>query len=377
MLRMESAAAADSALRERPSPGRVARLALWLGLIGFGGGYAVIAQLRTVVVERFRWLTEDEYADAVAVAQNLPGASGANFFTLLGWQSSGVLGAALATMLFLTPSAAMMVSFGAFYDRLRDVKQVEAIFAGMNPAVVAIVASVAWRLFRRSRNRWQQWLALITILAVECGIGILEVVTLTIGGALSVHAFRERKLQPPVATFFAGAVLPKLVLVFLRIGAGTLGGGMAMIPVLAHEVVDQRGWLTSREFSDAVTLGQITPGPIAITATFVGYRIAGLTGALTATLATFLPAFVATVVVGKSIQAFRGSAAMALLFEVLAPVTAGLVVAATISLTRASVHGWQDVAIAGASLFAVSSGKVPPILILIAAAAVRTVTMIL
>ena len=358
----------------RPRLSAVARLALWLGLVGFGGGYAVLAQLRSTVVERRRWLSEQEYVDAVSVAQSLPGATGANFFALLGLRASGVAGAALATSLFVLPSAALMVGFGAFYDRLRNLSHVEAAFAAVNPAVVGIVASVALVLGRRSRRPWQLALALGSAVAVELGVGVLELVLLAVVVGFAAPLVRSPKgapKLPPLVVVPLVLLLPKLALVFLRIGAGTFGGGMAMIPMLDHEVVERLGWLSQREFSDAVTLGQITPGPVAITTTFIGFRVAGWIGAVVATVSTFLPAFAATVIVGRSIAAFRDSRAVDAMLQTLAPVVVGIVAAATLSLGRASIAGWEDGAAAGFSFVAVVALELPPLAALIAAAAIR------
>ncbi len=357
-----------------PSPAAVARLALWLGLIGFGGGYAVLAQLRRLVVEGERWLDEGAYADAVAVAQSLPGSTGANFFTLLGLGAGGLPLAMLATALFLLPSALLMVLAGVFYDRLRGIQQIGPLFAGMNAAMVGVVASVAIGLGRNARRRWQIVLALVVAGLVELGVGVLEIVLLSIAISLIRHKLREPGSAPssPLLSLSPGLLfMPHLAVVFLRIGAGTFGGGMAMIPMLKREVVDTLGWMSASQLADAVTLGQITPGPVAITTTFVGFRVAGLLGALVATTATFLPAFIASVLAGRSLHAVRDAAAMNAIFAGLAPVVVGIVGAAAISLARSSVHGPDGYLLAAASFLALSGLRAPPLVVLALAAGVN------
>ncbi len=322
------------------SLGRVARLAAWLGIAGFGGGYAVIGQIRHRLVDDWRALTEDEFAEAVAIAQSLPGASGANLFTYVGFRSGGWRGAALATALFLLPSALLMVGFGIAYGRVRDLDEVSAAIAWMGPPVVAIVISVGARLARVLRRPWQVVVTIAAMAAIELGVGVFEVVVLTIGIALALE-LRRAVARPPVMAVAIPLLLllPRLAVVFARLGAVSFGGGMAMVPILDHQVVGELGWLTPREFADAVTLGQITPGPIAITATFVGYRVAGLVGSVVATAGTFVPPFLITVAATRSLDAFRHSRWVAATLAALSPVVVGIVAAAAISMGRSTVHG--------------------------------------
>ena len=333
---------------QRIALGRVARLAAWLGIAGFGGGYAVLGQIRHHLVDDWRAMSDDEFSEAAAIAQSLPGASGANLFTYLGYRSGGWRGAALATTLFLLPSALLMVAFGMAYGRVRDLEEVSGAIAWMGPPVVAIVILVGARLARPLRRPWQVVVALAAMAAVELGVGVFEVVMLTIGAALAVE-MRRAPARPPLMAVAIPLVflLPKLALVFARLGAVSFGGGMAMVPILDHQVVGTLGWLTPREFADAVTLGQITPGPIAITATFVGYRVAGLLGSVVATVGTFAPPFLITVAATHSLGAFRSSRWVSAAMRALTPVVVGIVGAAAISLGRSSIataSGWGIVA---------------------------------
>ena len=327
---------------------RVARLAAWLGVAGFGGGYAVVGQIKDHIVDDWQALSDEEFTEALAVAQSLPGASGANLFTYLGFRSGGWRGAALATTLFLLPSALLMAAFGLAYDRFSDLEEVSNALAWMGPAVVAIVVSVGARLARALRQPWQIVAAIAAMGAVELGIGVFEVVLFAVAAALVVEARRRALVRPPLLSVALPLLLllPKLALVFARLGAVSFGGGMAMVPILDHQVVDTLGWLTKREFADAVTLGQITPGPIAITATFVGYRVAGVAGCVVATLGTFGPPFLITVAVTRSLDAFRRSPWIAATMRALTPVVVGVVGAAAISMARTSIHGLGEAAVA-------------------------------
>ena len=353
----------------------MAPLALWLGMVGFGGGYAVIAQMEASIVRRRRWVDAHEYAEMVSIAQSLPGAVGANFFTLLGMRARGVAGAALATAAFLAPSTLLMILFGVFYDRLKSLSAVAAIFAGINPAIVAVIATVAWKLAKESRKPWQLVVAAATVVAIETTVlDVFEAILAAVVIALMVSTWRSRRDRPPpalVALPFDMGAIPRLAWVFLKIGAAAFGGGLAMIPIIDHQLVERLHWLTPREFTDAVTLGQITPGPIAITAAFVGFRVARTAGALLATAAVFLPGFVGTVLAARSIEAFRSSERVRAVLAALAPVVVGVVMAALLSLGRATLHGWPDGAVALTSLAALLLLRAPPLLVLALAAALH------
>jgi chromate transporter len=347
----------------RPPLGRLLRLALWLGCIGFGGGYAVLAQSRRDLVERKRWLDDEEYSELVTVAQSLPGAVGANFFTLLGLRN-GVGGAALAAACFLLPSVALMVTLGVSYPRFHGIERLQSLIAALNMAVVGVVAAVALQLGRRTRRWWQLGLIAAACVAVELHVPV----ALVVGGAIVVGLLRAGVQRLPPLLLVP---LPKLALTFLHLGAISFGGGMAMVPLLEREIVTRLGWLSMRELADAITFGQITPGPVAICTTFVGYRLRGLIGAGVATLATFLPPFLATVAAGHSLAAFRRSKVVLSVLAVLEPAIAGVVAAAALSLGRASLHSPYDIAIAAATFVAVGLLRAPTLLALTAAAILR------
>lgn len=145
-------------------------------------------------------------------------------------------------------------------------------------------------------------------------------------------------------------LLVALSTVFLRMGAVTFGGGFVMIPLIEAEVVNSNHWLTHQEFADATALGQITPGPVLITATFIGYKVAGTLGALVATISIFLPSFLLTIVAGSSLSRFRTSAVVQSFLRGVTPAVVGLLVAAALSIGRAGIHTWVGVVIAMAAV---------------------------
>ncbi len=153
----------------------------------------------------------------------------------------------------------------------------------------------------------------------------------------------------PLAAKFA--LLFTLSAIFLRIGSVTFGGGLVMVPLIESEVVNNHQWLTHQEFADAFALGQITPGPVLITATFVGYRVAGTLGALVATISIFLPAFLMTIAAGSSLRRFRDNKVVQALLRGIAPAVVGLLVAAGLSIGRAGIHSWVGLSIMLVAIF--------------------------
>ena len=318
---------------------RLAWLALVTGALGFGGGFAVLARVRRSVVEDRGWVTAEELVEIIAVASALPGALAPNVFALLGHRLAGIRGAVVAEAAFVLPSAALMVAFGATYDRFRALSEVRAAFAGVNPAVVGVVAAVAVEMGRDAVRSWKDGLvaALAALALVSHTMTLLEVVVVAglVGALASARGRPVAAVAPLLVTIGSLPPLLGLLVVFAKIGAATFGGGFAMIPAIAQEAVG-RGWVTAQAFADAIALGQITPGPVAISATFIGYRAAGIPGAAAATLGIFAPPFVIAVAAARSLAAFRASRIVQGMLAGIAPAVVGIIVAASYALGTAS-----------------------------------------
>jgi chromate transporter len=187
----------------------------------------------------------------------------------------------------------------------------------------------------------------------------------------------DSKLRSLTILAFAMPILAKLALllsiavIFLRIGAVTFGGGFVMVPLIESEVVDGHHWLTHQEFADATALGQITPGPVLITATFVGYRAAGTLGALVATISIFLPAFLMTIAAGSSLKRFRNNALVQSFLRGISPAVVGLLVAAALSIGRAGIHTWIGLAIAIAAVIVLVRFRPNALWVILGAGAIR------
>ncbi|MEP6636496.1 MAG: chromate transporter, partial [Acidobacteriota bacterium] len=404
-----------------------------IGLVGFGGGLAVIAQIRTVTVRKRHWLTDAEFAEGFALAQSLPGTSAGNTVTYVGMRLRGWRGASVAMAGFILPSMLMMIALAILYKHLRALPDTANLFHGLNAAVVALIVVTAWRMGRNIlTKRWQWLVAFLAFLAVALfHATVIEVVLAAGLIGIYMDSFAEKQLErlrgmrsitsrrrgrvrarlarrkrsqrhafiggyltgalaeDPVPQTSAEAtqsepetdehedssqphstrlrslgmfalampIVAKLGLlltlstIFLRIGAITFGGGFVMIPLIESEVVETHHWLTHQEFADATALGQITPGPVLITATFVGYRTAGTLGALVATISIFLPAFLMTIAATSSLKRFRSNEQVQSFLRGIAPAVVGLLVAAGLSIALAGIHTWIGLTIAIVAVF--------------------------
>jgi chromate transporter len=377
-----------------PSLARLVALAFSLGILGFGGGYAVAQRVRRAVVDDRQWMSSEEFFDAFSVASSLPGTTATNLFTVLGHRLAGLAGASIATAAFLAPSVVLMIAFGAAYDHLRSLDAVASMLDGMGAATVGVVAAVAVDMRSHGVKNRVGWILAVgaTVALTTRALSLLEVVA--IGGAVGATTMRPPPTggAPPVpspgtlralvasAPIAIASATPILALaaVFGRIGVATFGGGVAMISPMEHEVVQVHHWLAARIFNDAIVLGQITPGPIAITATFIGYRVAGTLGALVATLAMFGPPFALTVAAARALPAFRTNRAVRGFFNGVAPVIVGAIAAAAVALARSALHDrWEVLIAAGAFGFLVWRPRSSPVLALIGGAALEVVVQAL
>ncbi len=343
-----------------------------MGLVAFGGAMAVVAAIERELVTRLRWVSGEAFTEAAAFGQGLPGAIANNALTLLGFRLGGWRGAALLMGGYTLPSFLLMLLFAVAYEALRGVLVVDAALLGLTPAVVAVVAVVALSLSLRmiGRGAGEGWgaalwrakgnvaVALAALVAVTVfGIGAPEVILLCGGLSLArvMIAPRVAALLPMVLPALPAAAhgsrleaFGHVVGVFLATGATTFGGGYVMVPVLERQLV-RNGWIGAREFVDAVALGQITPGPVVITSTFVGYRVAGLAGALFGTAAVFAPGFLLALVLATSMERVREHPAMRAFLAGLLLAIVGVMIAAAVALARAGLHdalGWGIAAVA-------------------------------
>jgi chromate transporter len=363
------------------------RYFLGLGTWGFGGPIATVGYMQRDLVERHGWLSRTDFVDGVALGQTMPGPLAAQVVMWVGYLESGAFGAFVTALAFILPSLLLVLTVAFFYVRYQGLDAVQALFYGIAPAVMAIIALAAVKLARLTNERdLRLWLISAATLAVTALTGT-EIALLFIAAGLAMLLWeyppsRWRSgafsLVPVPILALAGSqsasadsvTILLLAVFFLKAGAFIFGSGLAIVPFLREGVVEQRHWLTQRQFLDAVAMGLITPGPVVITAAFIGYLVAGIAGALVSTIAIFLPIYLGVVVPGRWFVLHREHPALRGFVKGATAAAAGAIAGATIVLAKGAVTDWETAGIALASLaFVVRLKNREPVLVLLAAVA--------
>ncbi|HEU0114167.1 MAG TPA: chromate efflux transporter [Thermomicrobiales bacterium] len=373
---MEGEVPAKATPTETGSLKAVALLSLKLGCTAFGGPAAHIAMLRHEVVERRRWMSDRHFLDLLGATNLIPGPNSTEMVIHVGYEVAGWPGLAAAGALFIVPAASITLAFAWLYLTYGATPAGEWLLYGVKPVVAAVILQAVWSLGRAAFRSWPLRLLAAAVFALGLG-GASDIVLLLGSGALFGVARGARQriwpssrgwaLLPPAGGVFApalaGSVAPysplTLFLIFLKIGATLYGSGYVLLAYLQQDFIDRLGWLTNRQLLDAVAVGQFTPGPVSSTATFVGYVVGGVPGAILATIGIFLPAFLLVGIVNPLLPRIRRSpwsagfldgvnaAAIGLMAAVLVsigrdaivdPLTAALAVAAALLLVRFKVN---------------------------------------
>ena len=290
---------------------------LRLGLTAFGGP-AMVAYIRDLAVNRKRWVSQETFQDGAALCQSIPGATAMQTAAYVGLRAGGPRGALAAFVGFGLPAWGLMVILSVAYQAGHDLRPVLAAFRGLHVIVIAIIAHAVVNFARTSVRDWRDVLPAAgaatflvfggnPILAIVGSAGLSVLLYLGVNIPQTVpHALSQTPIRPLIRwlvaiaglvvggmalLFFLDRKLFALATVMLKIDLFAFGGGFASVPLMLHEVVNVRHWLDSKTFMDGVALGQITPGPIVITATFVGHQVRGLVGAFVGTVAIFTPSF--------------------------------------------------------------------------------------
>jgi chromate transporter len=293
----------------------VAKLFLTLGVIGFGGPAAHIALMRDEVVRRRQWLDDGEFLEMVGATNLIPGPNSTELAIHLGHRRAGWRGLLVGGVCFIAPAVVIVSVIAWLYERYGTTPQFADLRYGVLPVIVAIIAHAVFGLGRTALVvPWKAVLAIAAFSAYLFGVHELLILLVAgVGGLLWAvrdrvsSALRSLLVAPVVAASADGTpvTLWRLFLVFLEIGSVLYGSGYVLVAFLQRMLVDDLGWLTSQQVLDAIAVGQVTPGPVFTTATFVGWQIAGPAGAAVATLGIFAPSFVFVALLGRLVPWMR------------------------------------------------------------------------
>jgi chromate transporter len=353
-----------------------------LGTTGFGGPVALVEYMHRDLVERRGWFAEGDYRDGLALAQLSPGPLAAQLAIYLGFVHYRVLGATATGFAFVLPSFLMVVALGWAYVRYGGLAWMQAVFYAVGAAVIGIIAYSAYRLTRKTLGDIRLLWAIYLVSAVATVITETEDVRLILAGGVLVWLVRTARRRgwiggaPALLLAPAGVqgldfdLLGRILAFFTYAGAFVFGSGLAIVPFLYGGVVKQYGWLTEQQFLDAVAVALITPGPVVITTGFIGFLMAGLPGATVASIATFLPAYLLTILPAPYFKRYGKHPAVAAFVDGVTAAAIGAISGAVVVLGQRSVTDVPTALIAASAALLLWRWKVPEPLLILAATVV-------
>lgn len=386
----------ESTLRRVPIR-ELVKYFLRLGLLGFGGPVALVGQMERELVSDKKWLTKDEMREGIAVCQSLPGPLAIQVGIWISYIRGGFWGAWAGGWAFILPNFVIVVALAALYVYFGGLSPVRAIFYGVSPAVIALILHSCYRLTKLGMKDWIEWAlavaAFVITVAVRAEVALVfigcGIVGLLYYGSLlrarpSAATTRFLAFGVPLAVASAapssiGTLLGELLTFFLKAGSLTFGSGLVIVPFLEKGLVQQMRWLNERDFLVAVAIGMISPGPVVITATFVGYLVAarlggslleGLWGSLVSTIGIFLPSFLLILIVAPILVRYRANPNIQGFIKGAYAAAIGTILGACVLLGRIAIGDWLTALIAAASLVVLFRWKVSNPLLVAAAAIV-------
>ena len=319
-----------------------------LGLVAFGGPAAHIALMEDEFVSRRKWVSRERFLDLMGATNLIPGPNSTEMTMHLGYERAGRLGLVVAGACFIAPAALLTGLVAWLYVTYGQVPQAEPFLAGLKPAVVAVILGAVWKLGKKALKN-AKLIALAVAVGAAVFAGVNEIAALFAGGLLGMALLRisasvavgvlllTSGKTVHAATAASAISLTKLGLTFLKIGAVLYGSGYVLIAFLEGELVENLGWLTQQQLLDAIALGQFTPGPVLTTATFIGYLLAGVPGALVATAGIFLPSFFFVLALNPLIARLRESEWTSAFLDAINASALALMAAVAIKLARTSL----------------------------------------
>lgn len=330
---------------------------LGLGTWGFGGPVALVGYMHRDLVEKRSWFSDADYKEGLALSQIAPGPLAAQLAIYLGFVHYRVLGATLVGLAFIIPSFLMVITLGWAYVKYDGIGWMQAVFYGVGAAVIGIITISAHKLTTKNIGKDRLLWAIFIVLAAVTIITETEIASLFIAAGILVWCVRVKfkqsgnrlfSLAAPVAAPIAAPkialatltdtnTLIQIALFFTKAGAFVFGSGLAIVPFLYGGVVTENQWLTERQFVDAVAVAMITPGPVVITTAFIGYLVAGFTGACIAAVATFLPCYLLTILPAPYFKKYGKHPALIAFVDGITAAAIGAIAGSVVVLAQRSV----------------------------------------
>jgi chromate transporter len=361
------------------------RYYLRLGLLGFGGPVALVGQMERELVGEKKWVTKEEMREGIAVCQSLPGPLAIQVGIWLSYIRGGFWGAWAGGWAFILPNFIIVATLGALYVHFGGLPWVTAIFYGVSPAVIALILHSCYRLTKLGMKDWLEWalaaVAFAITVAVRAEVALVFIACGVVGLLYYGSLFRARKTASTTTSLMLGvplvvsgaspetlgAMLGKLLTFFLKAGSLTFGSGLVIVPFLEKGLVQQTGWLSEREFLVAVAMGMISPGPVVITATFVGYLVAarlagslvdGFWGSLVSTIGIFLPSFLLVLIAAPILVRYRTNPNVQGFIKGAYAAAIGTILGACVLLGRIAIGDWLTALVTLLSLVVLFRWKV-------------------
>jgi chromate transporter len=350
-----------------PTITELVRYFLRLGALGFGGPVALCGQMEKELVEEHKWLTRAEMREGIAVCQSLPGPLAIQVGIYISYLRGGFWGAWAGGWAFILPNFVIVSALGAAFVHFGGLSPVTAIFYGVSPTVISLILHSCYRLARLGIEDGIQWTVaaacfLVTV-ALQAEVALLFIAAGFLGvfvygtlfrtkSAIALPAFALASTPMQASSAASASTLAKLLIFFLKAGSLTFGSGLVIVPFLEKGLVQQTGWVDERQFLVAVAIGMISPGPVVITATFVGYVVAGFWGSVVSTIGIFLPSFLLILLVAPLLRRHRGNPNVQGFVKGAYAAAIGTILGAAVLLARIAIGDWLTVLIATGTLAA-------------------------
>lgn len=353
-----------------------------LGSIGFGGSIALANSMHNDLVKKEHWINEKEYLRGLTLSQLAPGPLSAQLAIYIGFVARGILGATIAGIAFILPSFILVIVISIFYLRYGTIPAIQTSLYGIGASVVGIIAISSYELTSKTMKRkFLLWIIFIITFILTAFFRQTSAFIFIFAGLITMLIYKHEKIEFPtkmlnvvlnpfsinIPALLTLPPVAKLFIFFIQAGALAFGGGLAIVPFLHSGVVSQNHWLTNKQFIDAVAVAMVTPGPVVIAATFIGYLVAQIPGAVVATVAIFLPVYLIVILLAPIFEKHSENHNMISFIEGVTAAAMGAIAGSIILLGTETINDFTKSAIAISSFIFIKFFRIPTVIVIICA----------